>query len=650
MSKCNSLENINLQFRDIMGKMGLDEDKQKKLAVKMDLAKKIKTIISMQSLEERKRKIKEYLERIEKANSLMSLLSLHSSIEDGSKTLFTIFMSSRGPEIVLKALQGECVYAVLEFIEMVLHKYDCEMPGIIEGMLEKFVREKFYSPSFFRILEGRVRKGEYEILFRSTSPFGCVCSTYISLLVGVMREGDYGLVEALLETERKEYMEYILRMYSSSKVVDSVERKEDCKVSSRVDGRVGVSGGLPCRSERLFEVIRMAEEKKMVDVVTSAIESLVLGKKHVQKDVQDEIVEKVKDVKIQQKGDVEEKVDVQQKVDTTKDDTTVHDTTKQHTQRDGRKKIVKKIVKRARKNYVQIKWTRIPKEGSIFEDLPPGVEFTEKDLEPFVRVETKETKRETKKMVSLFPEKKNYALNIALSRVKEKDEDLKRRILHLEDCGENLVKQLLLYFPTEEEVEALRGLSTPTGRAESFFLAALGEIDALRDALSILHFRILLKGIPILSFSTLSHYYSTLLSSTSLKKILAFILSLGNSLNPTKTEAYSLLSLGLVLENRTVLGLLKEKIDLKPFLDDFKILYEVQRISFENLQGDIHHLTLHYQKIERIECDVREEYMRVEEEYRGVLGLHTKAQEYLKEKIDEEFNRQFFRIYQHLGG
>ncbi|KAF9763435.1 hypothetical protein NGRA_1268, partial [Nosema granulosis] len=257
-SKCNSFENINLQFRTIIEKMGIDEDKQKKLAVKMDLSRKIKTIISMQSLDERKRKIGEYLERIKRANSLMSLLSLHCSIENGNKTLFSIFMSTKGPETIvesMKVMQGEYVYAVLDFVVMLMEKYDCEFPSILQILLKKQEESRFTSPSFYKILIERTKKGDYEELFKSSTNYKCVCSSHLARILECSRDKEEAnfkmFLEALKETERKPFVEYLLKIEGG---------ESDLQM-----------GG----NYRLVELINIAEEKKMVEVVTSILESFI---------------------------------------------------------------------------------------------------------------------------------------------------------------------------------------------------------------------------------------------------------------------------------------------------------------------------------------------------------------------------------------
>ncbi|RVE40987.1 hypothetical protein evm_014363 [Chilo suppressalis] len=532
MARSNSLENINLQFRTIMGKMGLDEEKQNKLSHKLDLSKKIKTIISMQTLEERKKKISEYLERISNNFSLMSFLSLHCSLENGNKTLFSIFMHFKGEEIIfklIKEMEGERVKLILEFVFMLLEKYEWESSLILEMILLKYLEIKFKSITFYKIIEFYIKKGDYEVIFKNTKPFGCVCSSYLSIIVSdcIGGEGDIdNRVEGGSKVEKgkiNDNKDNVKVEKGNGKINDIKDNKLEYKniiplnelqpnYSLLISNLLDLLKKSPfkkeyvnyiekiylkkqntilkkkCKSERLFEIIRIAEEKDLLDLVTCVIESVVIGGEGYVggKDVDEgKGRDGGKEVKVEGRVEIKDvkKEDKKQENPTLTPNTlnqptlnppinTPNTQPPNNTQPSliksqpptSKKKIIKKIIKKSTPlfSYEQLKWSKINKKGTIFEKVTK-IDFKDKDLEPFIKKEIikKENYNHTleflNKKITIFPDKKNYALNIALSRIKLSDKELKDKILKLEpDCNLNLIKQLLIYFPNEEEKGVLR--------------------------------------------------------------------------------------------------------------------------------------------------------------------------------------------------
>ncbi|EOB12736.1 Formin like protein 7 [Nosema bombycis CQ1] len=721
-----------------MGKMGLDEEKQNKLSHKLDLSKKIKTIISMQTLEERKKKICEYLERIRENFSLMSFLSLHCSLENGNKTLFSIFMNCKGEEIILKSIkemEGDSINIILEFVFMLLKKYQWEVPSLLEIILKRYLEIKFKTNTFYKIIEYYIKKGDYEVIFKNTTPFGCVCNSYLSKIM-CDYNNDVGSDDGTVGDSKDKGVEG-----GNVDTTKGINEKQSISFSFLLD--LLKKGNLKleyvnyieniflnkpntiikkkCKSERLYEIIRIAEEKNLLDLVTCVIESVVIGgKEYVTIESKEGKREEVSKG-IKEEGGIQDIKGISKEEEGVKDltlnkpnnDTPINqpnlNTTQpnlntppsnnkpQPTPTPLKKKIIKKIVKKSTPlfSYEQLKWTKINKKGTIFEKVTK-IEFKDKDLEPFIKKEI--IKKDNpflnlNKKTTIFPDKKNYALNIALSRIKLSDKELKDKILNLsQDLNMNLIKQLLLYFPTEEEKGVLKGrvdrkvdcskvdikngvkgpfsntpslsptlstpvsptsppsLPTPTShnRAESFFIECIPQIDLFKESLLLLNLKSLLDSLPISHLDTLSFYYQTILSSIPLKDLLGTLLSLGNSLNKGtplgQAEGFTFDSILNLITPKTK-DILRSYCNLNLFKKEFKILYEVQKISLESFKMDFKEVNEIKKEINIKDLNLKDKYKKIENKYKETNEFYEKACEYLNEKINEEFNMKFLEIY-----
>ncbi|EOB13016.1 Formin-like protein 7 [Nosema bombycis CQ1] len=690
----------------------------------------------MQTLEERKKKICEYLERIRENFSLMSFLSLHCSLENGNKTLFSIFMNCKGEEIILKSIkemEGDSINIILEFVFMLLEKYQWEVPSLLEIILKRYLKINFKTNTFYKIIEYYINKGDYEVIFKNTTPFGCVCNSYISKIMCDNKEGgcsddgkvgdnkDKGVegdttkginekqtnppsIIFLLDLLKKgnlklEYVNYIENIFLNKP--NTIIKKK-------------------CKSERLYEIIRIAEEKNLLELVTCVIESVVIGGKEYvtveskegKGEGEDNVVSKgeggIKGIGKEEgvKGGIKDLT-----LTKPNNDTSIHqlnlnnaptpiptptlNTTQPTSSSNNKKKIIKKIVKKSTPlfSYEQLKWTKINKKGTIFEKVTK-IEFNDKDLEPFIKkdiIKKDNVFLNLNKKTTIFPDKKNYALNIALSRIKLSDKELKDKILNLsQDLNMNLIKQLLLYFPTEEEKVVLKGrcdrkvdcskvdikdgvkgplsntpslsptssshptLSpTPTqppiiNRAESFFIECIPQIDLFKESLLLLNLKSLLDSLPISHLDTLSFYYQTILSSIPLKDLLGTLLSLGNSLNRGtplgQAEGFTFDSILNLITPKTK-EILRSYCNLNLFKKEFKILYEVQKISLESFKMDFKEVNEIKKEINIKDLNLKDKYKKIENKYKETNEFYEKACEYLNEKINEEFNMKFLEVY-----
>lgn len=237
----------------------------------------------------------------------------------------------------------------------------------------------------------------------------------------------------------------------------------------------------------------------------------------------------------------------------------------------GAKAKPKKSVLVSDKSYIGIKWKKASKSQSLifskisYEDSERLFELAEFDKfecrqERKVRQEKKT--RETVGSVCMDP-KKSYALNIALGRVRAGNRELIDKIVAQECEDENLVKQLIMYFPTSEEIDLIRGCKSPLSRAEMLFEEAC-EPKVFYDSLIALRFKFCFRNRDYHGlFSEMSNVFRRVVQSTELLNLFGALLVVGNVLNSNSfnggAEGFTLDSLEGFC-NDAVLELLSRKV------------------------------------------------------------------------------------------
>ncbi|ADM11881.1 formin-like protein [Encephalitozoon intestinalis ATCC 50506] len=658
--KSKSLEHINIQFRSIMEGMGIDEEKQHKLAAKLNLSKKIRTITSMQSLDERKKKIKEYVIKLKDRNSVLNLLSLSVSLETGPKVLYDIFNSEGGHDVLVRCMRRmdeEFGDVVCDALYIVLSKYGNRFPPFLRPLLDGFLGGKIHETrSFFKILEFLVNENKADELFFSTDFNKCVCNTYLSRIMEFIKgiptiEEELNFLVPLLKSPKAVHVRYILFVSDLSQLEQRVSNKEvfetiikEIKPGVRQDWKRG----------RINEVVRLAEMEGVLDIACCVFEAFAFRDSKVFADVEKavekmSILEGVEGEK-KELPKVEKKEEVVRKPEAGK--------TK------GPKKIIKKAVKSGgpTKRYVQVKWTKMGKGNSLWSKI--NIEEMEKTFgtEEFDGFEVKGEKPKIshgeaeKRRPSVFSEKKNYAINIALGRVKESNRDLKRAILDMrEGLNENLVKQLLFYFPTDEEIELLQNTENVFGRGEEFFKESIEEIELMKRCLYYLYFMISFRNQNVCkTLRILERYYTVLLESKEFRRFLGITLVAGNHLNRGSflgnAEGFTMESIPKILEvkndGESLLSLLKRKIDGEQLLKDLSVVYDASGVNFEALCMEVEELKKNYinasgstfLKIQERMESIQEEYEKICSLHDKVGKLHRDCKEYFGEKVDDEFN------------
>ncbi|KAM0676699.1 hypothetical protein BDAP_002709 [Binucleata daphniae] len=133
------------------------------------------------------------------------------------------------------------------------------------------------------------------------------------------------------------------------------------------------------------------------------------------------------------------------------------------------KKNTKKVIDENMSQYYKhkynpIRWTKVTKDNSIWESIHKEYNTKElsqiisiEELLPFEKKEVQISKVKKETLKTVFDVKKGNAIGIAIGRIKMSDKEFKKRMFNLEDeyFTENMLKQLIINFPTQEEIKVL---------------------------------------------------------------------------------------------------------------------------------------------------------------------------------------------------
>jgi len=240
--------------------------------------------------------------------------------------------------------------------------------------------------------------------------------------------------------------------------------------------------------------------------------------------------------------------------------------------------------------------------------------------------------------------KKSYALNIALGRVKLTNEVLVERILAGTYDNENVIRQLILYYPTQEEFELLRKSGGEMGRAELLFKGVPDQSQLYLALLGLrFNFAFRNRNYPEI-IRSLTGTFQRILDSTELPALFGALLVIGNVLNAHSfngnAEAFTLDSLQAFSKDE-IRSLLREKVSLPKLVHeltganggDFPRLISAE-ITVENLIQEIGEIRSLYGEF--VEKKTAEEYKRMHEGFEDLLGVYKQTREYFGES-DERF-------------
>lgn len=319
-------------------------------------------------------------------------------------------------------------------------------------------------------------------------------------------------------------------------------------------------------------------------------------------------------------------------------------------------------------SYMPIRWEKVSAERSVWKFISAvGVEalFDAEDLLPFVkpRQDAKEKHMSSVQVHSVFDAKKNNAMNIVLCRVKHTDAELKHMILRMELQDENLVRQLLHNFPTDEELEALEKRERGFGRAEEFFKECIGATDQLKDALNSMHFISVLGSQSVSSaICVLERFYRSVMESKAFLELLRILLFLGNVLNSNtalgSADGFSLSDMGMFARLRgknrdSVLDLALSKLSLRNELrKDLELLSAASQIGLDGVDQDMCEIRNCRSRVRNVENEkvavAMDEYAFLAEKYENFKILHGEFETFVGTKANSELYASLSDVYKEL--
>ncbi|WUR03272.1 formin-like protein [Vairimorpha necatrix] len=499
-----SLENLNSQFINVLKSLNIEDTKHQKLSINLDLNKKIKTIISIQSLEERKSNIPKYLNN---PKSYISLLSLSLSLN--TKTLYTVFCNNNGINILHDILENqdkEKSSLALDLIYRLVQTYDMEYnKKLVIGKACEYGRWEILD-----ILEN------YEILFDGE----CLCKM---LIFKFLNSFPNEFVCKIQQTKFEKIYKYIKNneIYVNEKEEKKLEKNDDEEKQKQLEKVI--LDTLFLRNEKgnpvkiHYEKLTTSREVKLVDEPTI-----------------NKLNNDLNELKINKKED------------------------------NNKKTLKKKMVFKKKEpsvSYLPIKWTKISKMNTLFASLDLEkykTFFSKEDLEYFVikkDIKKEPEKQADKKKESPIDPKKAYALNIALSRIKCEYKLVVSEILNqdLILINENLVNQLLLYFPSDQEMSNIL-LSDLEDKYILFFKECEDCYLDIKENLKGIKLNILIRNFNINNILLFIKFFEDLIKSEYMKCLLGSILCLGNIVNKGTTygnaEGFSIKDIQDILNMR----------------------------------------------------------------------------------------------------
>ncbi|EPR79268.1 Formin like protein [Spraguea lophii 42_110] len=306
------------------------------------------------------------------------------------------------------------------------------------------------------------------------------------------------------------------------------------------------------------------------------------------------------------------------------------------------------------KEFINVRWTKMQKNDSIFKDAKfdeMDKIFSLKDFEPFVKEKKVVAKVAPPKIENkpkgIFDTKKSNAIEIALGRIRIENEKLLEHITSLdaENLNENLIKQIILNIPTTEEKQKLKTASLGNlTRGEDFYKRTL-EVENFISYLDFIYF---VKNIYNLSsihnnLQIFLDFFTNVRASQEFLKYIQYTLYLGNILNGKSflgnAEAYNLLSLNVFKEvigkdKKSVFDIAIEKVNKNKIIEDFKNIKEIITMDYRSIISE-------YEEIKRL-------YLKVKDT--GVKNIEDKITEY-KEQIEGliRLSKQTNDEYQKFG-
>ena len=303
------------------------------------------------------------------------------------------------------------------------------------------------------------------------------------------------------------------------------------------------------------------------------------------------------------------------------------------------------------KSYSGIKWKKASKtQNQIFNKI--NYENIEKlfNLSEFDQFESKARKKDeslqpaqrTNAVTSVIDPKKSYALNIALGRVKLSNTELISNILKGTFENENLIKQLIIYYPTAEEHDQICKSNSDLGRAELMF-KEIKDLDEFLNSLLSLRFKFYFnnKNYTEIIIST-TESLKRIGKSTELVNLFAKLLVIGNILNSNSfngnAEGFSLDSLSM-FTSKEILEIVKKKTDIKQLLFELFGEQSPTKLQFLTLTTSIETVIAEFNEAkslfgEFVDQETSEKYKRALSKFEELNKTYKELQSYFGETDD----------------
>jgi len=320
----------------------------------------------------------------------------------------------------------------------------------------------------------------------------------------------------------------------------------------------------------------------------------------------------------------------------------------------GSKSKVKKPILVSNKSYSGLKWKKSSRSScQIFAKVQYETSekmFKLEEFDEFENVQEKKIDVEIKQEKSIsvvkneccMDPKKSYALNIALGRIKCNNKDLISKICTHQFDNENVIRQLIMYFPTDDEVLMIKNTNLQLSRAEQFFREA-DDLKKLNDALISLRFSFVLKSKDFVAiFCQMTEAFQRLLASTELLNLFGILLVIGNVLNSNtyngNAEGFTLDSLEYFAKD-TILNIVKRKIN-KPrlihelFGESKELTLIKEGFSVESIVYEFNEVKSMFIE-ESVDQCLKSEFYLALEKFKIMHQFYKQAQDYFGESDDK---------------
>ncbi|ELQ74985.1 putative Actin-binding FH2 protein, partial [Trachipleistophora hominis] len=285
--------------------------------------------------------------------------------------------------------------------------------------------------------------------------------------------------------------------------------------------------------------------------------------------------------------------------------------------------------------------------------------FTENDFVPFIRKVEKvkifsEAKETTK---GIFPTKKSYALSIALGRVKDADETFIKKIMNLEMVDENVVKQILTYFPTENEIVQIKECED-LGRAEMFYKVVIADIDIFYECLNCILLNYILDRSEIINMiDILQNVVSYILVDEFLAEFVNISLFVVNIMSKCVIEGFFIDNLNEFIrdENKKLFHLILSKMETTYKRNEY--LSQAKAINYDLLCVEYEEILALYSKIKGNKYELienknvmfMENIDHIKDRFDTLKESYAKLNSYLGKNVDEKGFELLDRFYDRAG-